>query len=446
MIHTKKFVTIALAAAMMLTMGTVAMAAGATNYSDKAVALIESYEGYMQYQYEDPVGSGNYYIGYGTNCAKDAYPNGVTQAEAEQMLKDYLAKTAVTELNSFLAANSVSLSQQQYDGLISLTYNMGGGWMNDGYRIGRYVKTGLANYTPAQIVDAMGVCAHQGQTVIDGLVNRRIREAQVMLYGDYTGENCPQYSWLIVDRNGGTLENDIYCFPSGSAYGTLPDPTLEGKYFAGWKVKETGAILKATDTVSRNLHAAATWSDTMVMSYTDVKPGDWFYDAVAYCYAQNLMSGVSKTSFAPGTNMNRAMLVTVLWTMSGKPTVYDDMPFVDVPGGMWYTEAIRWAASQGIVSGTTPTTFAPTVSVSREQMVAILYKFAVMQGKTVDVDPSKDLSAYTDASSVASYAVTPFIWATQMGIVSGMTPTAIGPKATANRAQVAQIIMGYTET
>jgi hypothetical protein len=94
-IHTKKLTAAALAAIMALSLCIPAFADGITTYSDKSVAFIESFEGYMQYQYEDPVGSGNYYIGYGTNCAKDAYPDGVTKAEAEQMLRDYLDKSVV---------------------------------------------------------------------------------------------------------------------------------------------------------------------------------------------------------------------------------------------------------------------------------------------------------------------------------------------------------------
>ncbi|MEA4946531.1 MAG: S-layer homology domain-containing protein [Oscillospiraceae bacterium] len=448
-IHTKKFLTILLAAVMTLSLGTVALADGATTYSDKIVTFLESFEGYSQNQYEDPVGSGNYFIGYGSACAKDAYPNGVTQAEAEQMLRAYLDGTAVTELNAFLAANGVSLNQNQYDALISLTYNMGGTWMSDAYRIGRYVKAGLSNYSALQIVDAMGVLSHQGTTVLDGLITRRIREAQILLYGDYQGTACPQFSWLVMDRNGGTLENDVFCYQTGTAYGTLPEPTLAGKYFAGWQAKETGNILRASDTVSRNLHATATWSDTVVIPFTDVKNGTWYYNAVGYCYAQGLMSGTSATLFSPDTKMTRAMLVTVLWTMSGKPTVFDEMAFTDVPDGQWYTEPIRWAASQGIVSGTSATTFGPEADISREQLVAILYKFAQLQGKNVDYDPAQDLSGYSDTASVTSYAVAPLTWAVQMGIVSGFadgTGKTVRPQGTASRAQVAQIVMVYTQT
>ena len=446
----KKFVTVFLIAVTAALLCSAALADGAATYSDKAVKFIESFEGYSQMQYENPVGSGNYYIGYGSACQKDAYPEGITQADAEALLKNYLDSTAVTELNSFLSANSVTLSQQQYDALISLSYNMGGSWMTGGYRIGSYVKAGLSNYTDEQIVDAMGVISHQGSSIVEGLINRRIREAQILLYGDYTGQNCPQYSWLVVDRNGGTLENDVFCFAKDTAYGFLPEPTLEGMYFAGWSVKETGAILKASDTVNRNLHATATWSDKLVLPYTDVKSGDWYYDAVSYCYAQRLMSGTTTTTFAPGANMTRAMLVTVLWTMNGAPTVNYAMPFADVKDGEWYSEAIRWAASNNIVGGKSATSFDPKGYVTREQMVAILYKYAVMQGKNVDFDESQNLSAYADASSIAPYAQTQMLWAAQMGIIGGYTDQqgvkTIKPQNTATRAQVAQIIKNYTMT
>lgn len=447
MIHTKKLTAAALAAILALSLCIPAFADGITTYSDKSVAFIESFEGYMQYQYEDPVGSGNYYIGYGTNCAKDAYPDGVTKAEAEQMLRDYLDKSVVPELNSFLSANSVSLTQQQYDALAIFTYNLGGSWMSGSSRFCTYIRNGLSKYTDEQIVDAMGVFGHQGTTPVPGLIGRRIREAQVLLYGDYDGANCPQYSWLIADRAGGELENDIFCYETGSAYGTLPEPTLEGKYFAGWYVQETGAMLKATDTVNRNLHIKATWSDKLVLPYSDVAQDAWYYDAVCYCYTQKLMSGTSSSVFSPAANMTRAMLVTVLWRMAGQPVVNYDMTFKDVPVGQWYTEAIRWAASEGIVSGSSAQTFGTMKDVTREQMVSILYRFANMQGKNVDVDEAQGLSAYSDGSKTAEYAVVPFIWASQMGIVSGYTAAdgtkTINPKGTATRAQVAQIIRGY---
>lgn len=445
----KKFLTSILAAALVLTLCPAAFAQGAATYSDKGAAFIEGFEGYRQTQYEDPVGSGNYYIGYGTKCDKDQYPDGVTQTEADAMMKNYLDTTVVPELNGFVSKNKLSLTQQQYDALASFSYNLGGSWMSDSCRIGHYVITGLSNYTPIQIVDAMGVWAHQGTAIVDGLINRRIREAQVLLYGDYTGQSCPQFSWLAADLNGGTLDNDIFCFQKDGAYGFLPEPTLTGKYFAGWAAKETGKTLKAADTVSRNLHVTATWSDTPVMSYTDVAPGAWYYDAVAYCYAQRLMSGTSDTTFEPDKNTTRAMLVTILWTMYGAPSANYEMTFQDVPGGQWYTEAVRWAASAKLVSGRSASSFGPDDDVTRQDMVAILYKYAVMQGKNTDFDAAKGLGEFADAGDAADYAAYQLAWATQMHIIDGYSENGVKllkPKATATRAQIAQIIKSYTMT
>jgi hypothetical protein len=126
------------------------------------------------------------------------------------------------------------------------------------------------------------------------------------------------------------------------------------------------------------------------------------------------------------------------------------MPFADVKDGEWYSEAIRWAASNNIVGGKSATSFDPKGYVTREQMVAILYKYAVMQGKNVDFDESQNLSAYADASSIAPYAQTQMLWAAQMGIIGGYTDQqgvkTIKPQNTATRAQVAQIIKNYTMT
>lgn len=444
----KKFVSVIIALTLVLSLCPAALADGGMTYSDKLVGFIEEFEGYEQNQYEDPKGSGNYYIGYGTKCDKDAYPDGITQAEAEQMLRDYLDAKVLPDMNNFLTQNSVSLSQNQFDALCSFTYNLGSGWMTGTSRLHSYLVSGIQNYTPAQIVDAIGVFGHQlinGQyKVVDGLVNRRIREARLFVYGDYTGTSSPEYCWLIIDRAGGELENDIFCYEKDKPYGTLPQPTKSGEYFTGWLANETGAVLKDTDAVSSNLHAAATWSTVETLPYTDVPENAWYRAAVTYCYKNGLMDGLTSTAFAPGVKMNRAMLVTVLWRMAGKPVVNYAMPFTDVPGDTWYTEAVRWAASEGIVTGVSATAFAPLKDVSREQLVTLIYRFEKQQGKMTDQGAAMGLAGYGDAGAVSEYAYSAFEWAVNAGVVKGSQGAdgtmLLTPKATASRSQVAQIL------
>lgn len=438
----KKFVSAILALTLTLTLCPAVFAQdAATTYSAKAVTFIEEMEGYRQMQYPD---AGGYYIGYGIGIEKDAYPDGVTQAQAEQMLKDYLDTKVVPDLNSFLSANSITLTQNQYDALCSFTYNLGSPWMSGESRLCNYLKLGISNYTDAQVVDAIGVFGHAGGVTVDGLVNRRIREAKIFLYGDYAGTSSPDYCWLIVDRNGGELGNDIFCFPKGGTYESMPSPTLTGQFFSGWKITETGKILNNADTVSQNLHAAAAWSATLVMPYKDVSAKAWYYDAVGYCYENKLMDGTSATAFSPDMKMSRAMLATVLWRMADKPVVNYAMPFTDVKEDSWYAEAVRWAVAQGITTGTSSTTFTPTMNITRADMVTMLYRYAKLTGAVTDTGVSMGLAGYADAGKIPQYAYQAFQWAVQMNVIKG-SQTADGtlylnPTDYTSRAQVAQVL------
>ena len=173
--------------------------------------------------------------------------------------------------------------------------------------------------------------------------------------------------------------------------------------------------------------------------FADVVPGAWYYDAVNYVMANGLMDGVSATQFAPDANMTRAMLVTILWRVEGEPVVNYLLPFTDVPGDTWYTEAVRWAASEGIVTGVSDTSFAPNAEITREQLAAILWRYA--GGPEAD----GGLAAYSDAAQVSAYAVNAMSWCVEQGIITGTTETTLAPQGTATRAQAAAMLMRFME-
>ena len=178
------------------------------------------------------------------------------------------------------------------------------------------------------------------------------------------------------------------------------------------------------------------------LPFTDVAEGAWYYDAIAYVYRNGLMAGVSSTQFAPDSTLNRATLATILWRLAGEPVVNYVLPFEDVAEGEWYSEAIRWAASTGIVNGTTPTTFRPFNSVTREQMAAMVHRYAEYMG--YDTTASTDLDTFTDAASVNSYAAEPMGWCVAEGLISGIG-TEIRPQSSATRAQIATMLMRFCE-
>lgn len=177
------------------------------------------------------------------------------------------------------------------------------------------------------------------------------------------------------------------------------------------------------------------------VSFGDVKDDDWFSEAVKYVVSQGYFKGISDTEFGPYQSMNRAMFVTVLGRMSGVDvSKYANEKFTDVPAGSYYEGYVVWAAEQGIVQGTSDTTFSPDAAVTREQMAAFLYRYAKYLKK--DVSTSGDLSGFQDAASVSNWAVSAVQWAVGQGIITG-TDRGLEPAATANRAQVAQIIYRF---
>ena len=175
------------------------------------------------------------------------------------------------------------------------------------------------------------------------------------------------------------------------------------------------------------------------LPFTDVNTGDWFFDYVAYVYANGLMDGTSATTFEPNGTMTRAMLVTILWRMEGEPVVNYLMPFTDVDGGAWYAEAVRWAASEGIVEGVSDTSFAPNAEITREQLAAILWRYA---GEPAT---AANLAGYADGASVSAYAVDAMRWCVEHGIITGTTAATLEPQGTATRAQAAAMLMRFAE-
>lgn len=178
------------------------------------------------------------------------------------------------------------------------------------------------------------------------------------------------------------------------------------------------------------------------LPFTDVRETDWFYDDVVFAYENGLFSGTTATTFSPYAPMTRAMLVTVLYRLEGEPAVTGRSGFSDVTIGSYYEAAVTWAADNGIVNGTSATTFSPSENVAREQMAAILCRYA--QYKRYDTTASAALSAFSDAAAVSTYAKAPLSWAVAEKLVNG-TDGKLLPRASATRAQVAAILHRFVE-
>lgn len=179
-----------------------------------------------------------------------------------------------------------------------------------------------------------------------------------------------------------------------------------------------------------------------MLPFTDVRETDWFYDDVVFAYENGLFSGTTATTFSPYAPMTRAMLVTVLYRLEGEPAVTGRSGFSDVTIGSYYEAAVTWAADNGIVNGTSATTFSPSENVTREQMAAILCRYA--QYKQYGTSASASLSAFSDAAAVSNYAKVPLSWAVAEKLVNG-TDGKLLPRASATRAQVAAILHRFVE-
>lgn len=180
--------------------------------------------------------------------------------------------------------------------------------------------------------------------------------------------------------------------------------------------------------------------------FTDVVAGTWYYGAAAYAYNNGLFAGMTPTTFAPNATMTRAMLVSVLWRLAGAPAPKAPNTFVDVPDGAWYTDAVTWAAENGVVSGIGGSRFDPSGFVTREQTAEILYNYAHSKG--YDVSARADLTAFPDAASVSGWAEEALSWANAAGLINGTVrdgQTILDPQGSASRAQFAMILMNYVE-
>ena len=182
------------------------------------------------------------------------------------------------------------------------------------------------------------------------------------------------------------------------------------------------------------------------MPFTDVKSGKWYYEAVEYVWKNDLMNGMTATTFEPNTAMNRGMLVTVLWRVEGSPAPKGTTPFTDLKQN-YYKKAVAWAYENEIVNGTTKTTFAPENPITREQIATIFYRYAQFAKR--DTSAKGDLSKFPDNSKVAKFAKDAMTWAVGEGLISGTKIDGkdyLDPKGNATRAQVATILMRYLES
>ena len=327
----------------------------------------------------------------------------------------------------------------------------------------------VQNAIVGNLVEAVGLASYDNTFVLsDGTqVYPRIRirdRADVVC----TAGETPVETWSITYvTDGGTINGE---YPTTYTKGTvtvLPtDVTKPGYTFLGWyDAAENGSKvtqIEADATGDKTFYAR--WHKTVLppppvtpgtpvtparpaapvgLPFADVSGSDWFYNDVRYVYEKGIMDGTGADRFSPNAPLTRAMIVTILYRMAGSPSVSGSSDFTDVAAGKWFAKAVAWAAANGIVNGYGDSLFGPNDPVTREQLAAILYRYAVYGGMTA-VTLEENLGSFADTAQLSAYAIQAMNWAVGQGLINGSGSNLV-PKAQATRAQVAAIIHRYLE-
>ena len=279
--------------------------------------------------------------------------------------------------------------------------------------------------------------------------------------GGGSGSAADENQWAIqVDRpTGGTLTASRSQAASGRTI------TLAAVPDEGYVLQEVTAVTSAGKSLSLTKQKDRTYTFTMPaakvtvsaafvpetaeetpeapLPFVDVASDAWYAQAAAYVYRQGLMSGTAQDRFSPDLTTNRAMLVTILYRLAGSPAVDGGSAFTDVSGGDWFASGVAWASANGIVTGYGDGRFGPNDPITREQMAAILYRYAGFAGQSTT--GQADLSGYTDAGRVSPYAAEAMGWAADRGLITGVSADTLSPGGSATRAQVATILMRFCQ-
>ena len=465
--------------------------------SQEIIDLIKDFEGFRSTAYWD---NKQWTVGYGTRCSGPDVT--LTRAEAEKLLRERIDEEYEPIVNNFCKKNGKQPTQQQFDAMLDLTFNNGGSWTT-----GSAVPNVVLNPSTAlDVVKGFGAWSRSGGSVSYVHVNRRIREALIYLYGEYYlaygGQDCksdlevvsnddlPHFKVVIFKTNSGTLSTGktdyAAYYPVGDYYRSFMDAERDGYSLVGWKITRRsndkvsdGERLSIYDKVEENLELTAVWEKGNVtvdpgkppvdfddpfepgmeempdveidmdrLPFVDVPENTWYRDAVSYVYRNGLMNGTSSTTFTPGGSMTRGMLVTVLWRIDGAVPVSNEerVCFEDI-GGAWYTDAVAWAYSNGIVNGVSATRFEPNRIITRQEAVTIFHRYCV-DTSLMSAGSTAELNGFADKDSVEFWAGDAFAWAVSTGLIEGSVSGGkvyLNPNDHLNRAQAAILLQRCVE-
>ena len=473
--------------------------------SQEMVDVIKDFEGFRSKAYWD---NSQWTVGYGTRGSEGMT---VTRAEAEKMLMNALANTYEPVVNDFCKKNGKQPTQQQFDAMLDLTYNAGGSWttgsavpdvvLNPTTALDIVKGFGAWSRSGGSVS-----YVHVNRRIREALIY--LYGEYYLAYGNQDcktdldvvdNDDLPHFKAVIFKTSSGKLSNGktdyAAYYPVGDYYRSFIDATRSGYTLVGWKITKIAndsvsdaERISIWDKVEENLELTAVWEkgtfvvepeeppvdleepteptvpaepteptpeqmpeveiDMDRLPFSDVPENAWYRDGISYVYRNDLMSGTSATTFSPAMPMTRGMLVTVLYKIAGsEPVSEQEMAcFTDI-GGAYYTKPVAWAYSNGIVSGVTSTTFVPNRIVTRQEAIAILYKFCV-DSSMASAQSSAVLNDFADLGQVANYARDAFSWAVSNGMVSGSSANGkvyLSPNTSLYRAQAAVLLQQMME-
>lgn len=334
----KKILSLILALSLLLSLGITASASySKRSVSDECVDFIKGYEGFASEQYEF---GGSWYIGYGSSCYDGEYPYGITDDEATELLKSRLEGFA-GYVNQFLRQYDIGVTQQQFDALCSMTYNFGPAWLNTENRLPSYLVNGIGNYTEQEIVNAFAAWCHIGTQVNDNLLRRRLGEAELFLYGDYSG-SVSDWCILILDPGEGQVESDVWCCRVGEDYGTLPTAVLEGYTLAGWET--AGGDFLSVNDKAESQKVTACWVDENQLM--DISGDTWYYNYVSELSSRGVINGYEDGTFRPDNEVTYAQALKLIMLAAG----FSEQEPLEEEGSHWASGYLKFAVAQGYVN------------------------------------------------------------------------------------------------
>ena len=457
----KRYISILLVLVMLLTLFPMAAAADSElKASDNVKLTIKNYEGVRLTAYKLP-GESNWTIGYG-HSGSDVYEGmTISQERAEELFNSDI-KIFEDAVNGWNAQYGLNLNQNEFDALVSITYNFGAYWVSyyDTWRLSKYVRSGFkdSNGNPLpdlEIADAFGVLSAANGEILKGLVERRINEAEIFLYGSYHTDNT-HFVYTILNPNGGTLTNGnrVAIFFKDQPYGSLPAVTRSGYNLNYWQASDGSRITNGSIAdVSRDLTAVWTTGPVDPTYSLTVSGGGGAGSYAAgtlvrlvpvekegYSFERWEVSGASASLGSDGYYYIKMPANSVIATaIYYKHCSYGDAcpskNFTDVSNGFWAHDAIDYVVSSNMFRGTTLTSFSPNTVMTRGMLVTVLYRLDGAPDVSGIDNPFSDLAdnAYHDA----------ILWGSDKRIANGYVDGTFRANETLTREQLAVFLHRY---